>query len=246
MLEKVPDEVQGFINRYFELNIKKTRVICPYFINEGVRLLTNPIFAGKGTPEEIESAAVNLVENSGNITTADEIRDLMHKAGLGIDCSGLVYQIYDFWLQDVKKSQPISAFLPKVNPLFIRKYLSRKMKPQSSFGANEQTSSPFATKIELSEVRPGDLIRSRGGKHILFIIEVEKDEKFVNRIKFVHSSRQYQRDGVRYGEIHLDKDQSLATAKWEDNDQSEPVNYAYQGFRESINTNGIFRANLHI
>lgn len=239
-ISSVPESVSKYINRYFELNIRDQKVRTPYFINK-FGILNLPVMAGKGNPDEIEKFVEKYVKDNAD---ENEIRDIMIKKGIGIDCSGLVYNIYNFWISEKfagKKS--LRDFLPKVSIFNIRKYFSRLLKPQNSVSAHEFTSPPFAQRIILSNVKPGDLIRTRGGKHVLFITEVEKNGDFVQKIKFVHSTKEYILNGVRFGEIIFDQNQNLNTAKWVDFPE-EDVNFTSQGFRESINSNGFFRPNL--
>jgi len=242
MTQKLPENVLNFIERYFNLHINNHVIKCPYFINHG-GFLKPPVYAGKGTPDEIEKVA-NIVLGQDNLSN-DAVLEKMHEKGIGIDCSGLVYQIYDFWLLCVGKNS-LREFLPTVPIYNFRKYISRMTKPQNSIGANEFTSEPFSRKINLTEISPGDLIRTRGGKHLLFITEVEKKDGIVKYLKFVNSARQYKRDGVRYGEIYFGQDQNLTTARWDDNDLTEQENWTYKGYRESINNNGFFRPNIPI
>lgn len=241
-MNSIPESVKNFINQYFELKIKGQKVRCPYFINLN-GILKSPVMSGKGTPVEIESIANTFLQDLNDVNE-EEIRTRMIDRGLGVDCSGLVYNIYDFWIgEKFEGKKSLRDFLPTVSILNIRKYLSRTFKPQNSISADEFTSSPLANKIEIKEARPGDLIRTRGGKHVLFITEVEKNDGLITKIKFVNSAREYKLNGVRYGEIIFDENQSLNTAKWIDSPEEE-VNFASKGYRESINSNGFFHPNL--
>lgn len=242
MTQKLPEKVLNFIDKYFNLHIKGHIIICPYFINRN-RFLRSPVYAGKGTPEEIEKTTNALIKYKN--PSKEQILYEMHQKGIGIDCSGLVYQIYEFWLS-ILFNKSLSEFLPNVPVYNLRKYMSRKLKPQNSVGANELTSEPFAKKINLQEVKAGDMIRTRGGKHVLLITEVKKKYDKVEQLKFVHSSSQYKRDGVRYGQIYLNEIQDINFAHWNDDDVAEPVNWAYKGYKDSINNNGIFRPNIPI
>lgn len=240
-MNSIPDSVKNFINQYFELRIKDQKVRCPYFINLN-GMLKSPVMSGKGTPEEIENQANSIIKTESN--NAKEIRKQMQELGLGVDCSGLVYNIYDFWIgEKFQGKKSLCDFLPTVSIFNLRKYLSRLKKPQNSVSADEFTSSPLANKIEIKKARPGDLIRTRGGKHVLFITEVETQNDLIQKICFVNSAREYKLNGVRYGEIIFDENQSLNTAKWIDIPEEE-VNFTSKGYRESINSNGIFRPNL--
>jgi hypothetical protein len=244
MTKKIPLEVQRFINKYFELSIAGKRIVCPYFINTG-GFLKEPVFAGKGDPGAIEEKATGIFSHISMVDkTEDLIRTEMVENGLGLDCSGLVYQVLDFWLKDSGKGE-LKDYLPKFHSINPRKILSRIAKPQASVSADMFTSTPLSKKVDVREVLPGDLIRTRGGKHILFVTEVEYENDSTPKvITFVNSAREYKRHGVRYSKIYLDKSLNFSAAKWEDDDPDEPVNIAYKGWRDLTTNNGIFRPEL--
>lgn len=242
MVKKIPEAVQKFIDSYFSLDINGVNVICPYFINLG-GIFKDPVLAGKGDPKQIEAKATEIFSHI-SLMEKDEksIRTEMIEYGIGIDCSGLVYQIYNTWLRDVAQKGELKDHLPKIKSFNPRKIISRILKPQSSVNADMFTSEPLAKKIEVRDIQPGDVIRTRGGKHILFVTEVEYDSSEIpTKITFVNSAREYKRNGIRYSQINLDKTLSLSSAKWIDNDPDEPINHAYKGYREHMSNNGVFR-----
>jgi hypothetical protein len=245
MTKRIPAEVQKFIDKYFALDIAGKKVVCPYYINLG-GMLKDPVMAGKGDPLEIEERASGIFSHIDLMDKSEDfIRTEMMDNGLGVDCSGLVYQTLNMWLRDVAQKGELKDFLPKENSFNPRKMLSRLLKPQSSVNADMLTSEPLSQKIDVKDVQPGDLIRTRGGKHILLITEVNYDSAGKpSKITFANSAREYKRNGVRYSTITLNGDQDLATAEWSDNDPAEDVNYAYKGYRELMENNGIFRPQL--
>lgn len=240
----LPKEVESFINKYFNLNIKDITVPTPYFINR-YGLGKNAVYAGKGDPYEIEKLAnLKLEKINTQDLNADKIINLLKQYKIGIDCSGFVYNIYKYWLK--LNNYDISHFLPKINILNIRKYISRKFKPQNSMSAHEFTSTPFANKLKnLIEVEPGYLLRTRGGKHVLFITRVVKSKTYLKELEFVHSAAEYKRNGVRKGLIILNDKQDLNFANWVDI-PNEDINFAYKGYKERINNNGIYKPNIPI
>lgn len=245
--KKIPVELQNFIDKYFHLDIVGKKVICPYFINKKGGFLNKPVFAGKGDPLEIEVAAANLFKHIDLMDKDEEfIRSQMVENYLGVDCSGLVYQIYNKWLRDIENKGELKNYLSKTHSLNPRKLVSRLIKPQSSVSADMFTSGPISKKVDVKDIRPGDLIRTRGGKHVLFITEVEYENDIPKKIIFVNSATYYKRSGVRYGEIILDESLDLLKSEWRDNDPNEDINYAYKGFRELTMNNGTFRPNLPI
>lgn len=118
------------VDRYLNIKVGDNRLVCPYFNNwiEGYFLeLMRKVkvdeikidelhqlyvdrgvdygwFRGKGTPEQIEESIIALAEEKGwNVFDAKEqgIVEFMRMFGLGIDCSGLVYNVLNFALQSV-------------------------------------------------------------------------------------------------------------------------------------------------
>ncbi len=119
---KLAKEVRRGISRYLSLRILEYSVQCPYSINyveeEFLTLMRDAgvskelidkvhqgykgnkceygWYRGKGTPEELEDAFLSLAENRGfNIQNISEegIREIMKLLGLGIDCSGYIYNV---------------------------------------------------------------------------------------------------------------------------------------------------------
>lgn len=248
-VKTIPKEVTEYIDRYLHLNIRGEDIPAPYYINTS-GILKQSVLAGKGSPQEIEATANALLANhSFEGDLKHKIRKEMENLGLGIDCSGLIYHAYNKWLKDILGKGELKHFLPNENILNPRKFLSRKLKPESSVSAHMVTSEPFAEKVEVKDTQPGDLIRTRGGKHVLLITEVEYENKVPVRIKFVNSTTSYERNGVRYGEILLSDDLNLANAQWRDLkvlDNDDDGGFAYKGYRELINNNGIWRLKLPV
>ncbi|MCU0375644.1 MAG: hypothetical protein MUF24_10070 [Chitinophagaceae bacterium] len=54
MQKSLPQNVINFIERYINLNINQKKITTPYFINQS-GWFRKPVYAGKGTPDEIES-----------------------------------------------------------------------------------------------------------------------------------------------------------------------------------------------
>lgn len=123
MRSKLGIEVRKNIDRYLNLNILDKKVRCPYYINyveaeflalmvasgieeEKVREVHKRYkgneanygwYRGKGTPEELENASLEIAKRRGfNLSspTPEGIRELMRILGLGIDCSGYIYNVF--------------------------------------------------------------------------------------------------------------------------------------------------------
>ncbi|HOZ80619.1 MAG TPA: NlpC/P60 family protein [Candidatus Woesebacteria bacterium] len=151
----------------------------PYFMNTGKHKNSSPeaSLVGKGNAKEIALKTVELANQEGvKILELDsnQIYRFQKKHHLGIDCSGLCCQLLNFY------------FDAQLN---VRRT-----------NANMLTSSPLSKKVNINDVKTGDLIRQKRGHHVLFVIE-----KIDQQIIYVHSS--LSNHGVHYGQIDINQDQ---------------------------------------
>lgn len=144
----------------------------PYFINSH-HLAADNAFVGKGSVKEIALETVHLA-NLQNIKLLDftsvQIYNFQKKNHLGIDCSGLACHLLNFYFGTT---------------LDVRKT-----------SANMLTSAPLSQLV--TDIKTGDLIRQKDGKHVLFVIE-----KTNNNVLYVHSSPKNR--GVAYGQFDITK-----------------------------------------
>jgi len=129
----------------------------PYFTNSGRHKVMSPnnALVGKGSAHEIALETIDLA-NQQNI----KLLDLTSK------------QIYNFQ----KKNHLGIDCSGLVCHLLDLKYDVRKT------SANMLTSSPISSPV--TTLQPNDLIRQKNGKHVLLVLEVNKD-----LITYVHSSK---------------------------------------------------------
>lgn len=245
--KSIPDVVREKIEEYQKLKINGKEVTTPYYrnvkrIRGGLRVLV-----GKGTPEELE----NEVRIYGKLRdfelegkSAKEIRAFMEKQGLGIDCSGFVVHLLDHWLH-TSTGQTLykKVKLERRRFLYILKYAQ-------NINANTITNKANTQDVNVSDVKPGDLIRLRGGErgmHVLMVTDVAHngatDEP--TRIKYVHSAEKYkQENGIKYGEIRItDTNKGLDDQDWLEEDENGR-NWSYQGFLREVEDNGLRRVNF--
>lgn len=117
-----PDLAWEEVNKYLNLDIYGKKIVCPYFTNHigkafmdsmrdgglTLEIARNVIknfndrkyplawWRGKGTPEQIVEATIKIAEiEKVNLTnaSAEAIREFMLLHGLGVDCSGMVYNV---------------------------------------------------------------------------------------------------------------------------------------------------------
>jgi len=134
-LEELRQEILKYIGIPYHTNIPK--IISP-----------DNALVGKGNAKEIALKTIELA-NLENIKivnlTPQQIYNFQKKHHLGIDCSGLVCHLLNFYF--------------KTN-LNVR---------QTS--ADMLTSAPISQKINIKEIKTADLIRQKNGHHLLFVIE---------------------------------------------------------------------------
>lgn len=146
----------------------------PYFINRGKYQNHGPNpYVGKGSAQEIALETIELANKEGIKLlelSEPQIYFFQKKHRLGIDCSGLACHLLNFYHQ------------LQINP--------------RRTSAHQLTSSPISKEIKITQVKTGDLIRQKDGRHVLFVID-----KTSSTIFYVDSSRH--RRGVRLGEYQL-------------------------------------------
>lgn len=167
LINQLKEEVNHYIGIPYWKNVLKDGKI----IKEG-------FLGGKGLCKDIALKTVELA-NDKNIKlldlTSKEIYNFQKKNKIGIDCSGLVVNLLNFYAKLLNKKIPFE------NP--------RKV------SADMLTSPPISHQIKkLDNIQTGDLIRTKNGHHVQFIIEKINDTIF-----YVDSS--FSRRGVRYGEL---------------------------------------------
>ena len=135
----------------------------PYSKNilENGKIIEKQILDGKGNWKDIEIETQKIAQKENidlSKLTKQEFYNFQKKHHIGIDCSGLVCQLSNFFFES------------KLNPL------------QTS--ANMLTSNPISKEItDLNNIQTGDLVRQKNGHHVLFIIN-----KTGNIINYVDSS----------------------------------------------------------
>lgn len=149
-LDILKEEIKHYIGLPYMRNIiKNDKIIKERFLG------------GKGNWKEIEQQTILLAKKE-NIDlkklTQKQLYNFQKKHHIGIDCSGLVSQLVNFY------------FDTHLNP--------RKI------SADMLTSNKLSQKIDdYNNIQTGDLIRQKDGHHVLFIIEKQNRTIF-----FVHSS----------------------------------------------------------
>lgn len=224
----------NYLQAYFELRFYNKRVAAPYFINTKRRKDLRAL-VGKGTPTEIIIETKVWAQVKGlNLRHAkpEEIRDLMLKVGIGIDCSGLIVHTLNHYYQAIGARSLYKRVKYEKNGL--RAKLARAFRPAENLSANTLTSELNCVKLDLHAVRPGDFIRGigkqRNAYHIALVTKVNTElkagQEFVKQIEYVHSHRGYgEANGMRRGVVKISKQQAgILEQTWLDN-HTDGINY---------------------
>ena len=168
----------------------------------------------------------------------------MEREGIGIDCSGLVAHLYDKWL----KSFGLGGIRRNLKwpKLDIYRNLITHIRPIENISAELLTSEINSVKVEIKDVRPGDLIRLKGAKqgdHVVMISKVNlNNDANPVRIEYVHSSPHYaSNNGVKRGEIIItDIAKGLDSQDWKEIDETGECTTKL-GYLREIEDNGLVR-----
>ncbi|MEI8067841.1 MAG: NlpC/P60 family protein [Candidatus Shapirobacteria bacterium] len=136
-LIELKEEIKHYIGLPYSKNLLKNG-----------KIIKEKILGGKGSAKEIALKTIEIA-NDKNIKllslSPQEIYNFQKKNNIGIDCSGLVCQLLNF-------------------------YLGTNLNPRKN-SANMLTSKPLSKEIKATEIKTGDLARQKNGHHVLFIIE---------------------------------------------------------------------------
>ncbi len=248
--ETIPDVVKNLINSYKKLKLGNKEVVTPYYINDKRRKDLRAM-VGKGTPDEIEVEAKIWEKVKGvdfDNMSPDEIKEFLINRGIGIDCSGFVVHLLNVWHKE-KENKPLWGELTPLqkSPIWKLRYFLR---PAENMGADIVTDDDNSIAVELNDVRPGDLIRSKGKKnnahHVMLVSEVTRDDSKENtpvtQIKYIHSSPYFGKEnGIREGVINiLDINKPLQDQEWLESDE-DGVKHTLEGYKINVEDNGIRR-----
>jgi hypothetical protein len=239
-----PKHTADFVNCYFKLPIIRKKIRCPYYKNDGKNKIKfgEKVAIGKGSPQEIISEVEKLIKRTpGPLKkmSVEEIRDFMKKKRIGIDCSGFVTRVLDYWCQEELQGKRLWQKLSiSATSLKRLRYLIR---PIENLDVRTIVSCQNSYPIsKASEIEPGDLIHI-DLCHILIVHKVIKDlQDKTKRIYYCHSSDYY--DGVHRGEIRVkDEGEGLENQRWIEEDKGN--NHSFKEYRR-FQKSGVVRLNI--
>lgn len=243
----LPRSANKVVDEYKSIPLGGKKVICPYYINPKSQRGGLRVSVGKGDPGEISREVKVIAQLKGvdlNKLSVEEIRQFMMDNHIGIDCSGLVVHIYNYWLKNQGDKPLINYLKFKKNDLWHR--LKRKLRPLEQIGANTLTNDENTVIIKnYNDVRPGDFIRSKGlrknSHHIIIISKVIMREGIVEELEYIHSIKGYEdENGLRFGSIKIINPKlGLDKQQWEEIKNGR--NWTYEGYMNQKEDNGLRR-----
>lgn len=177
----------------------------------------NRHFAGKGTPRQIletlsQTAALQRFD-LGRASGA-EIHDFMMLNGIGVDCSGFVYNVLDtYWRErGLDLTQHIRLF-PGLKG-FVENWLHAHKRVRRCSAHDLTSELNTEPVVSVKKIIVGDVIRlsppTWRGKHVAVVTEVSRD-----LIVYAHSSERSQQKGPHLATIEVtDPEKGLAEQGW--------------------------------
>lgn len=185
MIKSLSPKAEKLIENYLLIKVGPFATMAPYYMNILSKRFSKPVWVGKGLPSEIEAEADKIYrrfkpyfENSPS-----QGHSLLVNAGLGIDCSGLVSIVLDAHLRETK-GIGLADVIRSGSGL---RSLFKRLRPHTSFSANDLTNDLNTVAIEITEVEPGDLIRD-GRYHVKLVEKVERKNQKQIEITYVESA----------------------------------------------------------
>lgn len=228
--------LQNLFYQYTHLPIGGKEIVCPYWMNNLEKGIYGPI-GGKGTPKQIEDVTAAEAEKEKidlSKMNAEKIVLFMRMKRIGVDCSGFV-----FWMLNAldleKGGNGIGDDIPGNRGKVV------EYRANARILTDDKVSFPVNS---VSEIKPGDIIRMRRGKHVAVILSIfyEKDKIF--KLEYAHSSGNVHTklSGVHKAEINIiDQDRGLELQEW-----LEEVNQGkkYNQFLFPQEADGVKRLNI--
>lgn len=210
----LPPKTRELIDRYLNISAAGKSFPCPYYQNIWKKR-KQAVFAGRGTPEEIEKWAKKLVEFKPILKTlsVEDLRFRLTLAEIGLDCSGLATNLINQFLLE---KHNLSLFqLGKQKNFDFKLKVHIFLRPKTNFSAKTLTSHPLAEPVKVDQAKPGDLIKF-GSFHVALITKVWKDKNKVQKLEYIHCTSNYGKNyGVKIGQIEIiNPEKGLEDQNW--------------------------------
>lgn len=221
---QLPQQASAVIERYKNLRIGGEKTVrCPYYRNptSGKERWGLNAFSGKGSPWEIEQELriIAKLENKDfSVMNEEQVRDIMKKRRLGVECSGFLAHVFDAWTQAVKGKRlyAVLAFPSRTPWGKIAAYLRPFTHIDIDMLTRPQNAVAFS---DAEELRAGDIIRFNTEiDHAILVTAVERENPLGPAlIRYAHSVREETGEGVKDGIIYAENfSMPLTEQKWEE------------------------------
>ena len=240
-IHSLPQSALDVIDGYFKLKAaKNTFVRCPYFRNprSGRERWGLTAYSGKGSPRDIEEElrVIEKLEDADfSKMQESEIRDIMKKRKLGIECSGFIAQVLDAWARELYK-KPLYALIG-----FNKRglgWIYSKLRPYTHIDVETLVCPRNAREIDnIQDICPGDVIRFNTTiDHAVLVTAIEDDGgAALKKIHYAQSVLEDNREGVKRGAIEFETPatRNLCEQRWREepetghtiNEKGEPKIY---------------------
>lgn len=227
----LPPPALNVIDRYWHLRAgENTSVRCPYFRNPrgGRERWGLTAYSGKGSPKEIEDELQIIEKLEGVVFSKmqeSQIRDIMRKRKLGVECSGFITRILDAWTRDTY-GKPIYSVI-KFNASGLG-WIYSKLRPYTHINVGTLADPRNAREIQnFNEIMPGDFIRFNTSiDHAVLVTSVERgDNHEAQKIHYTHSVLEENGEGVKNGTIKIlnPTENNLISQKWSEEPETGHV-----------------------
>ena len=223
--EYIPEEAQAIIESYKRLRIRDDKTVrCPYYRNprSGRERWGLNAFSGKGSPQELEGELriIEKLENKDFMNMGEEeIRDIMRKRRLGIDCSGFIAHIFDAWTMATKKKRLYQLLNFPAQTLWGR--LATTLRPFTHINIDTLVRPKNATEFtDYQELRVGDLIRfNTEVDHAILVTRLQTDASggVLRNIWYVQSVKEKVGEGIKEGLVRVNNNTlPIVQQHWEE------------------------------
>ncbi|MBM3208673.1 hypothetical protein FJZ40_00045 [Candidatus Shapirobacteria bacterium] len=206
MIEKSP-AIEQLLYQYTHLPIGGKKIRCPYWMDKIKKGICGPS-GGKGSPEQIVEATLMAAKKEGinlDELSTKQIKAFMKRNRIGIDCSGLAFNLLNV-LDKEKGGKGLAEKIPGAKGKFLVRANVRML-------TDRNVSMPVSS---VSDIKIGDMIRLRGGRHIAVVAAVKKSRSGkITEITYTHSSPKTAVSGVHSAKIKVkDEARRLENQEW--------------------------------
>lgn len=189
----LPQSALKVVDNYWALKAAENRYVrCPYFRNprSGREKWGLNVYSGKGSPQDIETELKITEKLEGKDFAAmqeSEIRDIMKKRKLGVECSGFIFRVLDGVARE-RYNKPIYSFIKFEGGIF--KKIFSKMRPYTHTNVATLVGVENSKEIkDIGEIMPGDIMTfDTSVDHAAIVMSLERDnKKGLMRVYYAHS-----------------------------------------------------------